>query len=179
MTAVSANRPTATTTAIKVRLFVSSYAPLFLLLALRLEGDIVRLLILLLGIIGLLDAVRLVLWQPRRIGPSPYTVREVADHGSQVAGYLVTYLLPFLAIADPTASDLAAYSLFLLIVAVIFVRSDMAEINPTLYLLGRRVVQIKTDEGWSGFAVVRGLPQPGDTLRAAHLDQGILVEVRR
>lgn len=178
MTAVSANRPTATTTVIRVRLFFSSYAPLFLLLALRLDDDIVRVIVLFLGAAGVLDAVRLVLWQPRRIGPSPYTVREVADHGSQVAGYLVAYLLPFLAIAHPTASDLAAYALFLLIVAVIFVRSEMAEINPTLYLLGRRVVQIKTEEAWSGFAVVRGLPQPGDTLRAAHLDQGILVEVR-
>lgn len=53
----------------------------------------------------------------------------------------------------------------------------MAEINPTLYLLGRRVLQIRTSEGWSGFAVVRALLQPGDTLRAVHLDQGILVEV--
>ena len=179
MTAVSANRPTATTTVIRVRLFFSSYAPLFLLLALRVEDDMVRLIVLLLGLVGLLDAARLVLWQPGRVGPSPYTISEVADHGSQVAGYLVAYLLPFLAIADPSASDLAAYALFLLIVAVIFVRSDMTEINPALYLLGRRVVQIKTDEGWSGFAVVRGLPEAGDTLRAAHLDQGILVEVRR
>jgi len=175
---VSERRPTPTTTAIRARLFVSSYAPLFLLLALRFDGRALRLTALGLGVVGVLDAVRLVEWQPRHIGPSPHTVSEVRDHGSQVAGYLVTYLLPFLPITDPRASDLIAYVLFLCIVGVIFVRSDMAEINPTLYLLGRRVVQITTSEGWSGFAVVRGLLQPGDVLRAVHLDQGILVEVR-
>ena len=179
MLTVSQRRPTPTTTAIRARLFLSSYAPLFLLLALRFGDPVLRMATLGLGLAGVLDAVRLVEWQPRRIGPSPHTVSEMHDHGSQVAGYLVTYLLPFLAISDPTASDVIAYMLFLCIVGVIFVRSDMAEINPTLYLLGRRVVQIKTSEGWSGFAVVRGLLQQGDILRAVHLDQGILVEVRR
>lgn len=102
---------------------------------------------------------------------------EVRDHGSQVAGYLVTYLLPFLVITDPRGADLIAYALFLGVVGLIFVRSDMAEINPTLYLLRRRVVQVTTEEGFSGFAVVRGTPEIGDTLRAIHLDQGVLVEV--
>jgi hypothetical protein len=177
--AVTERRPTPTTTVIRARLFVSSYAPLFLLLALRFEDAPLRLTALGLGVVGVLDAVRLVEWQPRRVGASPHTVSEVHDHGSQVAGYLVTYLLPFLPITDPSSSDLIAYVLFLCIVGVIFVRSDMAEINPTLYLLGRRVLQIRTSEGWSGFAVVRGLLEPDDTLRAVHLDQGILVEVRR
>lgn len=175
---MSARRPTPATAAIRARLFLSSYSALFLLLALRFDDRNLRLVSLGLGVIGLFDAVRLVLWQPKRVGASPYTIAGVSDHGSQVAGYLVSYLLPFLPITDPTMSDIVAYALFLLVVGIIFIRSDMAQINPTLYLLGRRVLQIKTDEGWSGFAVVRGLPQPGDTLRAVHLDQGILVEVR-
>lgn len=179
MLAMTERRPTPTTTVIRARLFVSSYAPLFLLLALRFDDAPLRLVALGVGVVGVLDAVRLVEWQPRRVGASPYTVSEVRDHGSQVAGYLVTYLLPFLPITDPSGSDLIAYVLFLCIVGVIFMRSDMAEINPTLYLLGRRVFQIRTSEGWSGFAVVRGLLEPDDTLRAVHLDQGILVEVRR
>jgi hypothetical protein len=174
---VNAKRPTPATTAIRARLFVSSYAPLFLLLALRFEGRTLRLVALIAGAIGLADGARLVLWQPRHVGPSPHRLREVRDHGSQVSGYLVTYLLPFLVITDPSGTDLLAYVLFLGIVGLIFVRSDMAEINPTLYLLRRRVIQVTTDEGWRGFAVVRGVPEPGDILRAVHLDQGVLVEV--
>jgi hypothetical protein len=177
MVSVNAKRPTPATTAIRARLFVSSYAPLFLLLALRFEGRTLRLVALLAGLIGVADGARLVLWQPRHVGASPYRLSEVRDHGSQVAGYLVTYLLPFLVITDPRGADLGAYALFLGIVGLIFVRSDMAEINPTLYILRRRVVQVTTEEGFSGFAVVRGAPEPGDILRAIHLDQGILVEV--
>lgn len=178
MLTVPARRPTPATTAIRARLFVSSYAALFLLLALRFDDRVLRLVTLSLGMIGLLDGVRLVLWQPRHVGKSPYKIIEVRDHGSQVAGYLVTYLLPFLPVSDPSVSDVVAYALFLAIVGLIFVRSDMAEINPTLYLLGRRVLQVRTEEGWSGFAVVRDPLAPGDTLHAVRLDQGILVEVR-
>lgn len=113
MLTVTERRPTPTTTAIPARLFVSSYAPPFLLVALRFDDAPLRLIALVVGAVGVLDALRLVEWQPRRIGPSPYTVSEVRDHGSQVAGYLATYLLPFLPITDPSGSDLVAYVLFL------------------------------------------------------------------
>lgn len=179
MLTMAERRLTPTTTIIRARLFISSYAPLYLLLALRFTDRALRYTTLAIGVVGILDALRLVEWQPRRVGASPYTVSEVRDHGSQVAGYLVTYLLPFLTIANPGVTDVLAYALFLGIAGLIFVRSDMADINPTLYVIGRRVFEINTSEGWSGFAVVRGSPQPGDVLRAVHLDQGILVEVRR
>lgn len=168
--------PTPATTMLRARLFLSSFAPLFILLALRFDGRGLRASCLAIGVAGIFDTVRLVMWQPRRVGASPHAVTAVVDHGSQVAAYLATYLLPFLPITQPTGSDLAAYALFLVVVAVIYIQSDMAEINPTLYVIGWRVVSLTTAEGWSGYAIVQSPLGPGSVLRAVHLDAGVLVE---
>lgn len=162
---------------IRLRLFLGSYAPLWFLLALRFTKVQLWVAMLTLGVIGLADTVRLVILQPRNLSPSPYEVTDVSDHGSEVAGYLATYLLPFLVVAEPTARDLGAYGLFLAILAVIFVQSGLTEVNPTLYLLRRRVSRIRTAEGWEGFAITRQRLEIGDHLRAVHLDDGVLMEV--
>lgn len=162
---------------IRCRLFLGSYAALWFLLALRFTNLSLWLTMLVLGVIGLVDTVRLVVLQPRRLSPSPYEVASVSDHGSEVAGYLATYLLPFLVVGEPGARDLGAYGLFLIILAVIFVQSGLTEVNPTLYLLRRRVSRIRTAEGWEGFAITRHRLEAGDHLRAVHLDDGVLMEV--
>ena len=163
---------------VRVRLFASSYAPLFALLALRFEDTVLRLTLGALALICILDTVRIAVVIPRRVGASPFTVASISDEGGQVAGYLATYLLPFLAVPNPSVTDLIAYAAFLLIAGVISIRSNLTHINPTLYLLGYRLVSIQAAEGFSGFAVVRSELQPDDVLRATHLGVHVLVEVR-
>jgi hypothetical protein len=103
----------------------------------------------------------------------------VGDHGSQVAGYLATYLLPLLVVPTPSLDDLVAYSLFLIVAGLVYVRSEMVEINPTLYVLGFRVLRVVSVEGFVGYAIVRSGLRAGDTLHAIHVDAGVLVEVPR
>jgi len=171
-------RATPTTIAIRLRLFGGSYAPLLLMLALRFDGLVLRVTIAAVGVLFLGDTARLVLWLPRRVQPAPFLVTEVKDHGSQVAGYLATYLLPLLVVPTPTVTDLLAYGMFLAVVAVVYVRSEMLDINPTLYILGLRVLEVVTAEGWAGCAIVKSGLAPGDTLRGVHVDDSLLVQVR-
>ena len=159
------------------RLFFSSYMALFALLALRFDRPWLRILLGGLALVALVDTVRMAVLVPRHVGASPYRVVTAEDRGDQVAGYLATYLLPFLAVPDPSATDLAAYGLFLAVAGIISVRSHLTHINPTLYLLRYRLLEITTAEGFSGAAIVRGPLQPGSTLRAVHLDRTVLVEV--
>ena len=159
----------------RLRLFGSSYAPLFGLLALRFEAAWLRIGLGVVACLLIADTVRLVLWVPRSVTPSPYTVVEVRDEGAQV---LATYLLPFLAVPSPSGSDLAAYALFLAVAGLVSVRTGLTHINPTLYLLGLRLVTLATEEGFRGFAVLRSDYQPGEVLHAVHLDLRVLVEVQ-
>jgi hypothetical protein len=162
----------------RIRLFASSYAPLFALLALRFEDDWLRVTFGALAAIFFLDTIWIAVLVPRRVGASPHKIDTIADQGGQVAGYLATYLLPFLAVPTPSATDLVAYALFLAVAGVIAVRSDLTQINPTLYLLGYRLVSISTFEGFRGYAVIRSELTHGDVLRANHLGNNLLVEVR-
>ncbi len=163
----------------RVRMFASSYAPLLALLALRFEDRRLQLALAAVAFVFLADTVRIAVVVPRRVGSSPHTISAVADEGAQVSGYLATYLLPFIAVPTPRVVDVIAYALFIAIAGVVAVRSNLTHINPTLYLLGYRLVSITTAEGFQGSAVVRGRFQPGSVLTAVNLGSHLLVEVRK
>ena len=162
---------------VRLRLFYGSYAPLFVILAFRFEPLRLRIGALVIGALGFASLARLVQRTSRRVGPSPFTITEIGDHGAQVAGYLATYLLPFLVIERPSLGDLAAYASFIGLTGLIYIRSAMTEINPTLYLLRRSIARINTAEGFSGYAILRTTVDVDDTFRAVHLDDRLLLQV--
>ena len=76
----------------------------------------------------------------RRKGATVQRFTDIRDQGATVAGYLATYLLPLIGVSVDGARDVAAYAIYFFVALVVFVRSDLALVNPTLYLLGWRVV---------------------------------------
>ncbi|MBA2427733.1 MAG: hypothetical protein H0V60_11720 [Actinobacteria bacterium] len=86
---------------------------------------------------------------------------------------------PFLTVAEPAPRDIAAYALFLVVTGIVYVRSEMTQVNPTLYLLGRRVVHVGTEQGWEGHIVIRSRVRPGAVVRTVPLNSMVRVEVRR
>jgi hypothetical protein len=147
--------------AARVRLYLSSYAPLFVLMALRLHDHVWLvagcLVVSALGLITLWQALH----EAQNMEPRPeLTVRDVEDRGSDVAGYLVTYLLPFLTVADPGVFDVLAYVSFIALVGCIYVQSDMIHINPVLYAFGYRVLDVTTSEGESAILITNDPPSP-------------------
>jgi hypothetical protein len=62
------------------------------------------------------------------------------------------------------------------VVAVVYVQSDMLQVNPVLYLTRRRVTFITTEGGWEGYFVSRRRPRPGDTVRAARFADTLAVK---
>lgn len=163
----------------RARLFLGSYALLFVLLGLRFHTLWLEMACAVLAAIGLLDMVWIVFGASRRTAADPIRLAEVTDTGPEIAGYLATYLLPFLTVAEPGTRDVVAYALFLLVTGLIYVRSEMTQVNPTLYLLGRRVVRVTTDQGWSGYVIVRSSVQPDDVIQAVPLNPAVRVEVSR
>lgn len=176
MTVFSKQRSDLTT---RIRLFASSYAPLFVLLALRFNGIVLRSVLGAVAGVFLIDTLRIVVFVPRRVGVNPLTIKTISDEGGQVAGYLATYLLPFLVLPSPSPTDLVAYALFLIIAGVVTVRSNLTFINPTLYLFGYRLVSITTREGFAGFAILKSSLKENDVIHEINLGTHIVVEVRK
>jgi hypothetical protein len=136
----------------RLRLLLSSYVPLFLLLAIRMDGTPLRVTLLVIALAGALCA-RSVLHANQTQAPQPLRITMVRDEGAQVAAYLATYLLPFLMVSNPTVPDLIAYAAFLGIVGLIFVRTDFLQVNPLLALAGYRLYQAESAEAWQGFVL--------------------------
>lgn len=161
----------------RIRLFIGSYAPLFLLLAIRFTPRYLWIACLIIGVYGILDMAWIVYITSRGTGPDPIRIATVRDAGAEISGYLATYLLPFLTVSTPTVRDVLAYIGFLFIVGLLYVRSEMTQINPTLYMLGRKVVHISTDSDWDGYLIVASSPvTPGTVMLVTSLNPAIRVE---
>jgi hypothetical protein len=120
--------------------FLCSYAPLWIMLGLRFTPTMLRV-----GLIafGIACAVIVGWLLTRRAAdrPSNTTITIIGDAGAEVSGYLAAYLLPFLTVADPKATDIVAYVIFIAVAGLVYVRSGLMQINPTVYVLGRRVLR--------------------------------------
>jgi hypothetical protein len=162
---------------VRLQLFLSSYAPLFAILAIRFDGTALKTVCACLAGYGVLYLMVVVWVVPRLAQPRDYPVVSVDDAAGEVAGYLATYLLPFVAVPSPSGADLAGYCIVGVVIAVIFTRSELARINPTLYLLGWRVAVIGTG-GTRWYLVCRRLPRAGTTIGAVHA-AGLLIRKER
>src|ERR1035438_9441157 len=74
-------------------LFLSSYAPLFALLAIRFEERWLWISCTALAVLGVVS-LWLLLRLDARSAPGPHTLASVKDAGGEAAAYLATYLLP-------------------------------------------------------------------------------------
>lgn len=158
-------------------LFLSSFSPLFGMLALRFSDAALRGSAAALAAAGVLGALW-VLRAERRKGAASFQVAKVEDGGPEVAGYLASYLLPFIAIDQPGPELAVAYLIFLVVAGVVYVQSEMVQINPIFYLLGRRVQKITTaNDEWQAYLITRRRVLRGETIEATTLSNGVLVRI--
>ena len=159
----------------KPLLALSAYALLFALLAVRIETAWVRatcIALAAIGILGLLAVVKLA----GRSEPTLHTVRSVEGPGAEASGHLAGYLLPFVIDPKPTLVDLVLYGIFLFVAIIVTMRTGAIQVNPLLYLFGRRVVQVTDDQGYSFQLVSRGRLIAGETVRATRLSDDISIQ---
>lgn len=133
---------------IRLRLFFVSYAPLWAMLAFRAIPNGKWIwngrtgLVVFFGLaafLAIVDAARLIQGAKKTSGPA-YYFAEINDQGGNAAGYLATFLLPFVGLAPTDWGDWVSYGIYLIAAAIVFIRTDLTFVNPTLYMLKYRVV---------------------------------------
>jgi hypothetical protein len=118
--------------------FLSSYAPLWIMLGLRFDALPLQIGLVAFGVVCAL-ILGVILRRGSTTRPANTTLTITGDAGSDVSGYLAAYLLPFLTVSDPGLTDVCAYVIFVAVAGIVYVRSGLMQINPTVYLLGRTV----------------------------------------
>lgn len=126
----------------RIRLFLSSYVPLFVVSAIRFESTGLQVFLGIAAVVGTLSLASLIHVSANRVQPRVATATSVRDLGSEVAAYVATYLLPFVTVGQPSTRDLLAYAIVFVTLGVVFVNSDLVGVNPLLYLLGYRVFAV-------------------------------------
>lgn len=129
-------------------LFLSSYAPLLFVFALldSFGAGLPSILCATAGA-GSILGLWLILRSVPDLGTSLVAVSTARPRDEDVMAYVVTYLLPFLGLATDTGREQLALLVFVLVVAVLYVRSRLFYVNPILSVIGYRLFEVTSDEG--------------------------------
>lgn len=159
-------------------MFLSSYAPLLLILAIRFEDLWLRITCFVLaavGFLGLLVWIRLHRQPLEQQGR--HTLRTVRGAGEGASSYLASYLLPFVTIGSPSVADLLAYFVFFCVAYLVTTRTGIIQVNPTLFLVGYRIDAITDAHGVQRYMLRKAkqeVPEDGN-VRASRMTSGILI----
>jgi len=159
-------------------LFLSSYSPLFVILGIRALRENAIVAVLLMGLAGLSVGFLLTfLSLMRQLAPHQVRVSESQSRDVELIGYILTYLLPFLDISFSEFTSLVPLGLFILVIAVLYINSNMIHVNPILNLLGYHILEIHSEDGKTSALICRRrYIRAGTTLNVASLGDYVLLE---
>jgi hypothetical protein len=162
-------------------LFLSSYSPLFAVFALldSFGSGWPTRVCLGVAVVGLLLPA-LIFLIARRLAPQSLRVESSQIRDGDALAYIATYLVPFAAITATTARERGALGLFVFLIAVLYVRSELFYINPLLALVGYRLFQVATPAGTSVVLLTRRrFLRSGIDLKARRLSDYVYWEDRQ
>jgi len=163
-----------------VMLFLSSYAPLFVIIAVR-SWSTNRHLAVGLGILAVLSVVVLFafLHTVRTLSVTKMKVASVRSRDGDVMSYIVTYLLPFLAVKPDDLTDVMSQGIFFLVIGILYVNSHMIYANPILNIVGYHIFEIEDVEGKvSSLICNRSYIRIGSEVDAISIGDYVLLEKR-
>jgi phosphatidylglycerophosphate synthase len=160
-------------------LFLSSYFPLAAIFFILFVGKQpwVAIGILSIGLLGLLGMT----WYLRvvnRIGPIQVKVRDIQRRDAEAMSYIVSYLIPFLAVPFNGWEQGFALSIFFVVLGILYVNSNMIHINPMLNLVGFHLYEITFEDGAIHSLITRRRIVRGEKLSVIKVGEDILLEKR-
>ena len=161
----------------RLLLFLSSYFPLSLIFFFVLLGEhpLVAAGTLLCGVVGLVWML-IYLRAVQRLGGVQVTISGFQTRDAEAMAYIVTYIIPFLAIPFGGWREGIALSIFFVVIGILYVNSNMIHINPMLNLFGYHLYEVTLEDGDVQSLVTRRRIRYRETLIAVRLGDEILLE---
>ena len=165
----------------RVLLFISSYCPLFVIfgfLYLRRSGwfSFSCFAVAVLGLLGLIGFLQYV---QREDNPESLTLKSATPRDEQSMSYIISYIIPFLAITTSSWEQQAALAVFFLMIAVLYVKTNMIHINPAMYFLRYRIYEIELTSGKTHTLVTKRRICPPETISAFQAGEHFFVEKKQ
>jgi hypothetical protein len=83
----------------------------------------------------------------QKLAADKISVNSVVSRDGDAMSYIVTYLLPFLAVKLNDVTDAGSLGVVLLVIAVLYVNSNMIYTNPVLNIVGYHIFEIHDADG--------------------------------
>lgn len=164
----------------RIALFLSSYAPLLLLMAYqnRDSASTWRPLVVVSVVSSL--ALVVVMWTKRSEQGPRLIVRQSRPKDGDVLAYTATYLVPFLDIDLAKRDQAVVFCGFLLVLGIVYINSNMLFVNPLLSLARYHTFEVVDQDGHEYSVLTkRSHFDPGETIRPAQVSRYIRLEVRK
>jgi hypothetical protein len=159
-------------------LFLSSYVPLFLILGIRSWAENRKLAIALTAVtIVSILVLCAFLRQVRTLAADKVSVASVISRDGDAMSYIVTYLLPFLAVNFNAVGDVISLAIVFFVIGLLYVNSNMIYTNPVLNLSGFHIFEIEDGEGKTTALICkRSYIRTGSELNVVSLGDYVLME---
>jgi hypothetical protein len=160
-------------------MFLSSYSPLFAILAYTNRSSVRTWRVLVaVAVVACLGLVW-VMWANRSEKGPRLTVAHSKPQDGDVLAYIATYLVPFFGVDLTKADGAVVFCAFLAVLMTVYVNSNMLFVNPLLSIFGYHAFEI-TDEGDHTYTLIahRQDVDPGTTLAPAQISRYLRLEVR-
>ncbi len=131
----------------RIVLFLSSYSPLFLILGLLNSRNADLSAVFYAITIGSILVLFLFFRTYRDMTTDQVTIKTVSSRDSDALAYIVSYLLPFLGISFIDVPTALSLGIFVVIIGIIYITSNMVYINPILSLRGYHMLEIEDGTG--------------------------------
>lgn len=161
----------------RLLLFLSSYSPLTVILAILLAPKywvltIILVMISIMSLFGMFAYLRSL----KDTAPFQMEVVGVQRRDSEVVSYVLSYVFPFLAVPFEGWQQGVGLALFFTVICVLHVKLNLIHINPTLAIAGYRLYEVTTAKGGVHSLITNRRVALGDTLRVVKVGEDILVE---
>ena len=156
----------------RLLLLLSAYSPLPLLIGIRdHNAQQMWILFAIAALLALaLPAVCLV--KSRTSNRAQVTIDSITMDPDEIAGYLMSYILPFVTLSSPTGRDLIAFAVFGVLVIGAYLQSGRVPVNPWLLVVRLRPWHVSSGAD-SYMLLSRTEPVPGDVYGGVRIIRGL------
>lgn len=133
---------------VKALLFLTSYCPLFVIIMIDYYDNAYVLASLIAACVLSITFILVVFSTLNKVsGSYAPPDAKVQNTTKYVLHYFMAYLIPLLAVGDFDEAYVAKYVIALAVMAILYIRSDVIYINPTLILMGYKVYKVSSARG--------------------------------
>ena len=167
------------TVLIRSMLFLSSYFPLALIFFFLFveQQPVWAIAVLAISFSGLIIMwLYFFLFAPR-LGSIQERINSLQRRDADVMGYIASYLLPFVAIPFGGWQQGAALLIFVAVLGIVYVNSNMIHINPMLNLFGYHLYEITLEHSEAPHSLItRRHIAVGETIHLVDIGDGIFLD---